>query len=270
MLKRLINTVLCPQVEYDDLSLDSEDRQYSMHPIKCSHLQCNLCGPSKKLDLKDPIFVNNDDMTTIWIYEDSERPGNTTQTELVKKEMQVSDIFLNLFIPQLYDFLPHQFAIQFLHRGYYIRTHTFPPNVLMKTMDFSTPVPLAASKLLCGSTARYGAFEIFYVFSNPRSIILSDGNTIRIHDTDVVYALCETLEKGKQNDWIFHTAVSNEINRLKMQEHPQITEIWDQSDCCAGQYRCRQNFFQLAQLPSKHHQLNKVHHTLSFQAKLSR
>ena len=263
LLKRLTTTVLCPQVDYDDLTLESEDQPYRMHPIKCSHLKCNLCGPTKKLDLQDSNFIHNQDEISVWAYEDCPRAGNTVQEELVMKKMKVSYIFLELFIPQLMHYLPHQFSIQFLHRNYYIKTRKFQSNVLMKTMDFSTPVPLEASKLLCGSTRRYGALEVFYVFSNPRFVTLSDNNVVRVHDTEVFYALCETLDKGKKNDWVFHVAMSNEINRLKMEEQPQITEIWDQSDCCAGQYRCRQNFFEIAQLPSKYPHLEKVHHSFS-------
>ena len=57
--------------------------------------------------------------------------------------------------------------------------------------------------------------------------------------------------------------MSDEINRLKMEGEPEITEILDQSDCCAGQYKCRQNFFQIAQLPSKYSRLEKAQHSFS-------
>ena len=160
LFKRLLNHALCPQVGFDDLTLENDEHQYQMHRMKCCHLKCDQCGPSKKLNLEDPDFFNNQDEIPIWLYEDCPRPGNTTQLELVLKTMTVSEVLTQLFIPQLLGYLPHYFSIRFLHRGFFIKIRTFKRNELLKAMDFSTAVPLEASKLLCGSTKRYGALAI--------------------------------------------------------------------------------------------------------------
>ena len=171
--------------------------------MNCCHLKCAECGPSKKLNLEDPTFLNNQDEIPIWVYAESDRAGNTTQLELIKKELEVSEIFTQHFIPQLLAYLPHYFSIRFLHRFFSIRVQSLKRNELIKAMDFSTAVPLEASKLLCGSTRRYAALAIYYAFSNPRSVVLSNGKTVKIHDTEVFYALCETIEKGKKMTGFF-------------------------------------------------------------------
>ena len=84
-----------------------------------------------------------------------------------------------------------------------------------------------------------------------------------INDTDKWIFLEIQFQRAKKNDHVFHNACMTYIIKYydKQRQHANkepipINIVW--SDNCPTQYRCRQNFLQVAIASSKHTHTNQL------------
>lgn len=159
--------------------------------------------------------------------------------------MKVSDFF-NLLKTQLHQYIPHETDTKWNRRAQKIDLHTVGIDTILIMTDFSAQMNLTPLKKECCHVDAHANLAIFYVFTNRRNVKIQESDDeveVLTCDTWFMFGGCE--EKGKKNDWIFHNACLKHIIQFYKSKDPRIkkTRIW--TDNCAGQYKCRQNFYLL-------------------------
>eukprot|EP00557_Chaetoceros_sp_GSL56_P006393 CAMPEP_0176503534 /NCGR_PEP_ID=MMETSP0200_2-20121128/15416_1 /TAXON_ID=947934 /ORGANISM="Chaetoceros sp., Strain GSL56" /LENGTH=404 /DNA_ID=CAMNT_0017902835 /DNA_START=510 /DNA_END=1721 /DNA_ORIENTATION=- len=96
-------------------------------------------------------------------------------------------------------------------------------------------------------------------------MVTDSGEVIEYMECHEWYALGGCEDTGKQNDWIFHNSVLDYILEYYKSVATHVTNIILWSDNCPGQYKCRQNFFQIAQITNKHPHINSFTHNFAKQ-----
>jgi hypothetical protein len=72
------------------------------------------------------------------------------------------------------------------------------------------------------------------------------------------------MSKGKKNDHIFHNACLDEIvsfyqEKFIPDKKPPVTIVRTWTDNCAGQYKCKQNFYKVATFGERHDGVAQIH-----------
>ena len=92
----------------------------------------------------------------------------------------------------------------------------------------------------------YAVLDVFHALTDFRDVVLEDGTTKNICDTDV-FCFLYTMSSGNKNDHIFHkacvecvTKCQNQVRESQGKTKTTKTVTW--TDNCPTQHKCRQNF----------------------------
>ena len=253
----LMDIMLCPKTEEKDLTLQSDDRTYNMYGWNCGHGKCDQCG-IWKLPWDCPILSNNDEEVTVLEWQDCARAGNNVQPEICETKMKVSEL-VQKFKVALEAYVPHCIEKDWLNRARKLGMKTMSENTIQIFTDFSAMMDLTPNKTDNCHVDNHAVLAVYFVLTNPRKLKLEKtGEIIDYITTDVWYAIGGTQDKGKKNDVTFHKAVLHYI--LEYYAYLLLTRLIIWTDNCSGQYKCRQNFFDLSKIPYSHPYIEEVEH----------
>lgn len=247
-VSNLIREVLCPREEQLSLTLDGDVHNFKMHKRNCGRLECWDCGPTRKLQWNCPIFMSNEDDVDYWEWEKCETSGGE-QNQMVQKTAKVKELMASLR-KKIEDGIKHEFDKTWLNRTRAIDIKTFPKKTMAICTDFSAMLSLRPNRTKCAHVDRHAVLAIFYVITNPRDVKLQDGTTVRVTDCDVWHIFGNAENKDTKNDHVFHNACLEYIIKYYLEEKGldlDTIRVW--TDNCTGQYKCRQNFYQLSKIP---------------------
>ncbi len=264
---KLIKKCLCPKQVMPDLRLDSENEMPRFYKWECAISKCDECGIDS-LPWGCEKIINCTSVIPVQVWEDSPRSGGTSQVEIVDKELPVSEIMSQLKL-DLKELLRHHVDLQRFRRMKDLNIQNQKESELLLYTDFAAMLSYRANKTICGQQDHHGVLQIFYVLSNPRDIlIIRDENgsttTKRVRDCEVFYFFGGTEDRGKKHDWVFHNACLDFIINKKKEElnekNIEINAVSVYSDNCKGQYKCRQNFYNLSKIPLNHSDIKTAEH----------
>jgi hypothetical protein len=226
---------------------------------------CDNCGVEKLLRISEcPALRDCTFPIPVWEWKPAPRAGvnkqgkQNTQEELTEGEEPVN-VVLSRFLRQLEICRKHYAEMEWLRIARKADIGTFGPSELLIFTDFSATMDLRASQTDNSSVDSHAALGIYVVLHSPRVVTVIDNDLVahekRVHECDVWYFFGSTMSKGKKNDHVFHNACLEDIvnhyqrKRSRAKETP-ITRVRIWTDNCAGQYKCRQNFWKIASFPS--------------------
>lgn len=254
--REMVDIVLCPQIVYPDISIEGE-RPFTLHKWNCAHHECQECGIDKCLPFDCPV-INSEYKIKIWVWSKSTGDNECTS----KTVMAIKDVFKELR-DSLYAFTSHSISLQLFNRMRYMNLRFLGFNRVQICTDFSSQIDLEPIRKLSCHVNKHGSLGVFCVFFNTSELI--DGEEVKYLACHEWFILGGCNDKGKQNDWVFHNAAVDYIIGHYSKTHPQlqICDVW--TDNCPGQYKCRQNFFQLAKKTTKHQHLQEYNHNFAKQ-----
>jgi hypothetical protein len=275
----LIQATCCPAIEEKTLEyLGTSSSPPRQIPWRCTHFgpdkkKCDECGIDRMLRIKDCKALSECDTVipvrewTLQPREGKKKNGEpNTQIELSEEKYPMSNVVKKL-IEQLETCRKHYKEYSWINLMRRIDTNTFKANELNVYTDFSASLNLRADQAICGATDRHAVLAIFVILHSRRDVtVQKDGKdvSISVNECDVWYFFGDTLSKGKKNDYVFHNACLEHIAKHYRDEYEQagkppinLIRVW--TDNCAGQYKCRHNFWRIATFPSRVAGIRIVH-----------
>ena len=234
---------------------------------KCTHQnddgtpQCLECGIQKKLKLSECDCLTSCSIPIkVMEWKLAPRAGKNkkgeqnTQIELSESSLPIKEV-VNRLATQLTIARTHFSHGNWLNMTRRLDTNTFSTSELLVFTDFSATMDLHAAKADNSSVNNHAVLAIYVVLYSPRDVNVKLDNgevqTKRVNECDVWYFFGESMSKGKKNDHVFHNACLKEIvryykRRFKREKKGPIRRVLIWTDNCACQYKCNQNFFQIA------------------------
>lgn len=230
--RMLLDSMLCPRVMHHDLSLEHE-KPIKLHNWKCGKLQCNECGIDR-LPWNCPVIKNLDQKISVWIWEKDDAGHSKESTKKVR--LPVNQIFLALK-EALTDLSKHIIQLEFLNRQRYLNLMKMPLNKAVICTDFSAQMDLVPVRKLSCHVNKHASLGVFCIYMK-RQLNVHGKGTITFIDCHDWYVFGSCDEKGKKNDWIFHTAALKYIVAYYREHNPSILSIDLWTDNCPGQVSC--------------------------------
>ena len=245
----------------------------------CVNNVCVACGVDTKLQLKTCEILSNSELiinVLEWI--NASRQGmkkgkQNTQLELGLQKVAVKDV-----VDRLRDAL----VVCRLHMSQYewrntmrkIDTIMSDRNLHRVIMtDFGATLDLSAAEKDNSSVDNHAVICIFFVNLNWRNVKYKRAvEDVGLVEDEIIVSDCEkwiffgdTISAGKKNDHVFHNACQTNIIKYydKQRLDSGLTAIpfnivW--TDNCPTQYRCRQNFYHVANAAKTlHHKPITIH-----------
>ena len=142
--------------------------------------------------------------------------------------------------------------------------------------DFGATLDLMGAEKDNSSVNNHAIIDIFFVAhswrrvqyrkKNDAGVLVLDETIVNECDKWIIFG--DTYSKGKKNDHVFHNACLtylikyyDEIRATDNQPPIPINVVW--TDNCPGQYRCRQNFLNVATAGKHHDNKTVVVHKLA-------
>ena len=157
-------------------------------------------------------------------------------------------------------YISHSIEKEWLNRTRKLGVKNIPRDMIDVYTDFSAQMDLEPNKKDNCHVNTHATLAVYYVITNQRLVELKSGDLIEYVNTEVWYAIGGTQEKGKKNDVVFHKAVLDHILRHYTSKDPLLKKVRVWTDNCAGQYKCRQNFFYVSKLPYVHENIEEAEH----------
>jgi hypothetical protein len=135
-----------------------------------------------------------------------------------------------------------------------IDTKTLPSNEILVFTDFSASPDLRAKMTNNCSADAHAVLDIFVILHSRRKLsVEKEGAMVStlVYNCDVWYFFGSTLSKGKKNNHVFHNSCLDHIVHHYNRKIPNLSRVGVWTDNCAGQYKCRQNFFKAVLFPAR-------------------
>jgi phage tail protein X len=270
--RELIRATCCPAREEPTLCCEIGDKPPLMIPWECTHsaedgTKCKECGVQEKLQILHgcPVLAECDEEVTVMIWGLGERSGTSksgeqnTQIELKQCRMKLSDVVKKL-LEQLELCRVHYNESRWLSLAKLINTRTLQMLRLLIFTDFSASMDLRAGETDNSSVDRHAVLAIYIVLHSKRVVTVEkDGKLVKhtLYDCDVWHFFAESMSKGKKNDHITHNACLDRIvsfyqEKFITDKKAALTGVGVWTDNCAGQYKCKQNFYKIATFEDRH------------------
>ena len=264
----LVQTTCCPAVPQPSLQYGcgSTLKIPKLISWKCVSGTCNDCGVDRNLRMMEcPILSSCPHKIRCIEWKDVPRQGNkrdgtpNTQLEVSISNREVRDIVSKLR-KQLQVCRHHQVNYQWRNTMRNIDcTMSDPEKDRIICTDFGATLDLRGAEADNCSVDNHAVVCIFFVLMNWRKVQykrkndqkeLVDNSTI-LNDCQKWAFFGSTLSRGKKNDHVFHEACITYICKYydaerieEGKERIPVKTVW--IDQCPTQYKCRQNFRNVA------------------------
>jgi hypothetical protein len=260
LLSKVLDIALCPKIEHHEFRLDKDASTFKLRGLKRSFGLCNLCSIDN-LPFECPVVLSEcTEQQDCWSWECDEDDKNKRYPKKVK--MQIKDIVKKLRT-ELKDEAAHDYHLRFQKGMMKIDQETFGEDELLMFTDFAAGIKHTPPKSECCSYEKQSVLDVYVVLTGAKvtEIVNDNGQleNVRYVECDYWFGFTGTDKDGKKNDWVTHKIMVETIVSfyLKKGKRFNMLRLW--SDNCPNQYKCWQNFFQLAQL-SWQHNFESVEH----------
>ena len=273
--EKLVDATCCEKVEHPQLKYGtgSNVKVPKLIPWRCvsESNPCNFCGVKRNLKLLScPVLGQCRHEVKCIEWKDIARQGikkNGTQNTQLEVSLSI------LPVSEIVEKLHNQLEICREHMAEYEWKNTMrkidctmgnPNQHRVICTDFGATLDLRGAETDNCSVNNHAVVCIFYVLTNWRSVkykkrtennntnaFLEGEDETIVNDADKWGFFGDTISTGKKNDHIFHESCLNYIinfydqRRIAKGKNPIPTNIiW--TDNCPTQYKCRQNFRNIA------------------------
>ena len=216
-------------------------------------------------------------IVSVSVWRNSPRQGvkngnQNSQRELHPEDMAVEDLICRIKAP-LELCIPHYNEICWIRILQSTDFSRLPPGTMLIFTDFASSMALRAFQTLNSSIDGHAVNDNFVCIYNQRKVKVKEKKKVNgieveteeelvIYDVDVLHFFAETMSKGKKNDHAMHNVALNAIitqytDNGKMSAPLRHVIVW--SDNAPTQYRCRQNFIQVASVKKRHPNVEITH-----------
>eukprot|EP00956_Cyclotella_meneghiniana_P028855 scaffold68305_cov22-Cyclotella_meneghiniana.AAC.1 len=289
----MVNAVCCVKEERPDIHIDKDKPCPKFIPFRCTHGgpnggKCQNCGIEKKLNilnsLRDLSTDNDEDKVEVKVWKDMPRQGTNskgeqnTQRELADERWTIERL-VDEFKMMLEVCVKHCQEIRWIRHIQQTDFTRLPPNTLLIFTDFAASMALRAAEAKNSSVNAHAVNDNFVVVYNKRTVKLKERKKrkhievlnedeqedLTIWTCDVHHFFAESMSKGKKNDHAMHnTSLDAVIKKYAevfetLGNKLEVVIVW--SDNAPTQYRCRQNFIQVASVEERHPGIVIIHRT---------
>ena len=250
------------------MHVNKDDPVPKLIPYNCTHGTCADCGVNIKYSLLNhPLLLHTTDKVKVFEWKDMRRQGDSCrggtnqQRELTEDSKPIPEI-INSFKKALDICRPHYQEIMWIRIIQDIDIQTLPNDTLLIFTDFAATMVLRAFQAKNSSVDAYAILDNFVCLYNRWNVQVEQEN-IKLWTVDVHHYLAETLTKGKKSDHAMHNQCLDHLipfykkKFASLGRQLKIVKVW--SDNAPTQYRCRQNFVQVATVQDRHPDISLIH-----------
>ena len=261
----LVEATCCTKVPHPSLIMGAGTsmRVPKLIPFACIEKGgCANCGVEKKLKISEcKVLTECDSKIELLEWVHAPRPGKkkngkqNTQLELGRTICTVSNVLEKLVINT------ENCRIHICEGTWCYTSHrrdltmSDPDKHRVISTDFGATLDLRAAETDNCSVDNHAVVDIFFITYDWRPVKYNrkDGSVDEtiISTTDKWIFFADTLSRGKKNDHVCHNACLKKIieyydkKRMDIGKQPiPINIVW--TDNCGTQYKCRQNFYHVA------------------------
>ncbi len=107
----LLNKCLCERVEHPDLTIPGSKDPYRLHKMDCAKRSCDKCGVDSSLPWDCPVFVQNKDKVSVWLWIKHKNDSERT----VKEQLSISEVVAQLK-EAMNNYIPHKIHAEYLNQ----------------------------------------------------------------------------------------------------------------------------------------------------------
>lgn len=248
LLSKVLDIALCPKEEYSEYTLENDASTFKLRSLKCSIGLCSHCSIDN-LPFECTVLSGCTEEQDCWSWECDEEDKGKRYPKKVK--MQMKHIVKKLRT-ELKDVAAHDYHLRFQKRMMKIDQETLKEDELLMFTDFAAGIKHTPPKSECCSHEKQSVLYVYVVLTGAKNtdIVMENGRVeyIRYVECDYWFGFTGTEKEGKKNDWVTHKVMVETIISFYMKRGKRFKNLRIWSDNCPNQYKCRQNFFQLAQL----------------------
>ena len=230
----------------------------------CMYNECSkeTCGVKYYFaeDIKNCPIFNKEEIISVILYEQCDRPTSAAQWEQHKKELTINQLLIKL-IQSLLIAAPHNFDLRWNLHSRRLFLNTFPPWFLSLLCDFSATYNINPNFRVNSFVPQHIVQLVFVASHSPKDVILKNGSKKRIIINDSWSFWTMTKDHLTKNQQLVLFCTDYIIAYYKkMGIH--FTKIVMSTDACTEQFRSRKTVYVDATAPDRYN-AKEFHHDIA-------
>jgi hypothetical protein len=237
----LSNATMCPKILFAGMELRGTPLLF--HQKACAFGTCKECGVDRFFKKRlENLRLSLEEKTDICRFESVERHWGTVQ-ELTKRTVTLREA-LAFMKKDMKAFNVHCFKDRWSRWNMSMMLATQGPNMADGRADFAAGMSFCSIESITCVPDNFAYLEVIFVSVNRRTVA-----GVEIFTNLVFYFFGEAASKYKSNDAAAHIANQKHVLEILMRDYG-ITEYRELTDGCKGQFVCKANLCNVAEMDS--------------------